>query len=199
MKQVFLNCRQNTWKVPVTKLIFTNVAKSPSVQWSVVPSVNFSFCASLNSPPYKHSFYKKYFDTLPTSFFLLSLNLPILPNHSIWFLNSFSFRNQCFTQCIKKNSNSKIPWIPELWTQNNMQNMLKVNKIKILEWTCSGVFIVNFEHISHILVFLLLKNLYYTESSQLSIDLLCKYSFYMIQVFSEMYFRIDYSIVTEKL
>ena len=35
------------------------------------------------------------------SFFLLQLNIPILPNYSIWFLNSVSFinRNWYFNQC----------------------------------------------------------------------------------------------------
>ena len=36
-----------------------------------------------------------------------------------------------------------------------------------------------------------IKNLYHIGTSQLSIDLLCKYGFCVIQVFTETYFRID--------
>ena len=35
------------------------------------------------------------------------------------------------------------------------------------------------------------KTLYHIETSQLSIDLLCKYGFCVIQVFTETHFRID--------
>ena len=48
LRKLILNYKENTWKVPMMELMFSNFAVFFSVHISVATSVNFLFCASLS-------------------------------------------------------------------------------------------------------------------------------------------------------